>query len=135
MDTTYYRDRILRMLNDEEFYGETKQEMDSQTRKLINKLVETHGKWLFDEEADYLANVQHNTGFFYGFPKEENRSKKIVEAIKEQNSEYIKVFQPDDFTFRPIVGSPNCRTQRHSHLLDLCWNRFVRKSLASSRMI
>ena len=44
IDATYYRDGILQMLNDEEFYSETKEDMDSQTRKMINKLVEEHGE-------------------------------------------------------------------------------------------
>ena len=61
MDATYYRDGILQMLNDEEFYSETKEDMDSQTCKMINQLVEEHGEGHFEEEAGYLTNFKHNT--------------------------------------------------------------------------
>ena len=38
MDASYYRNAVLKMLEDEEFYSETDKSMDSQTRKMINKL-------------------------------------------------------------------------------------------------
>ena len=118
MDATYFRDGILQMLNDEEFYSETKEDMDSQTRKMINQLVEEHGEGLFEEAAGYLTNFKHNTSYFYGLPKI-YKSNLISEAIKLQNAEYIQIFQPSDLKFRPIVGGPNNPTQRLSHLLDL----------------
>ena len=118
MDATYYRDGILQMLNDGEFYSATKEDTDSQTRKMINKLVEEHGEGLFEEEAGYLTNFKHNTSYFYGLPKI-HKSNLISEAIKMQNAEYIQIFQPSDLKFRPIVGGPNNPTQRLSHLLDL----------------
>ena len=52
MDASYYRYAVLKMLKDEEFYGETNKSMDNHTRKMINKLVEDHGDDLFKEEAD-----------------------------------------------------------------------------------
>ena len=118
MDATYNRDGILQMLNDEEFYFETKEDMDSQTSKMINKLLEEHGESLFEEEAGYLTIFKHNTSYFYGLPKI-HKSNLISEAIKLQNAEYIQMFQPSDLKFRPIIGGPNNPTQILSHLLDL----------------
>ena len=92
--------------------------MDSQTRKMINKLIEDHGDGLFQEEADFLTIFKHNTSYLYGLPKI-HKSAIITEGIKQQNSEYIKVFQPCDLKFRPIVGGPNNPTQRLSPILDL----------------
>ena len=65
MDASYYRDAILKMLEDKDFYAETKESRDSQTRKMINKLIEDHGNGLFQEESDYLTNFKHNTSYFY----------------------------------------------------------------------
>ena len=118
MDASYYRNAVLKMLEDEEFYSETNSSMDNQTRKMINKLVEEHEGCLYEEEADYLTNFKHNTSYFYGLPKI-HKSTVIAEAVEQQNAEYIKVFQPSDLKFRPIVGGPNCPTQRLSHFLDI----------------
>ena len=85
---------------------------------MINKLIEDHGHGLFQEESDYLTYFKHNTSYFYGLPKIHKSTMIITEAIKQQNSEYIKVFQPCDLKFRPIVGGPNNPTQRLSHILD-----------------
>ena len=106
------------MLEDKEFYDETKESMDSQTRKKINKLIEDHGDGLFQEEAEYLTDFKHSTRYFYGLPKI-HKSAIITKAVKQQNFEYIKVFQPCDLKFRPIVGGPNNHTQSLSHVLDL----------------
>lgn len=118
MDAGYYRDKLLQMLTDEEFYSETDEGMDNKTRKMINKLVENHGGGLYKEEAVYLTNFKHDTSYFYGLPKI-HKSKTITDAIKVQQAEYVTVFQPTDLKFRPIVGGPNSSTQRLSHLLDL----------------
>ena len=104
MDATYYRDGILQMLNDEEFYPETEEDTDNQTRKMINKLVEEHGEGLFEEEAGYLTNFKHNTSYFYGLPKI-HKSNLISEAIQMQNAEYIQIFQPSE------ISSNSRRTQ------------------------
>ena len=69
MDADYYKDKITEMSSDEQFYSEIDFNMDMQTRKLINKLVDKHGKGLHKEEAAYLTNFQHETSYFYGLPK------------------------------------------------------------------
>ena len=37
----------------------------------------------------------------------------------EQNSEYIKILEPEDLTLRPIVAGPNCPTKRLSKFIDI----------------
>ena len=41
------------------------------------------------------------------------------ETFEQQKSDYVCVENPQDLTFRPIVGGPNSVTQRLSHFLDL----------------
>ena len=114
MDSDYYRDKILQMLSDKEYYEEIESSADSYTRKLINKLIDQHGSGLHDEEKDYLINFDHATSNFYGLPKV-HKSIIIANAIAQQNSEYIVIRRPEDLKFRPIVGGPNSSTQRLSH--------------------
>ena len=89
IDADYYKDKILEMLSDEEVYSEIDSDMDMQTRKLINNLVDKHGKRLYKEEAAYLTNFQHEPSYIYGLPKI-HKSEIIKKAIKEQQSETYK---------------------------------------------
>jgi hypothetical protein len=48
-----------------------------------------------------------------------HKSEVISNAILEQHAECIKMFNPDDLKFRPIVDGTNCVTQRLSHCIDI----------------
>jgi hypothetical protein len=61
-------------------------------------------------EIDYITNFTFTESYFYGLPKV-HKSEVISNAILEQHSECIKILNPDDLKFRPIVGGPNCVTQ------------------------
>jgi hypothetical protein len=61
---------------------------------------------------------EKNTSNFYGLPKVHKREV-ISNAILEQHTECIKIFNLNDLKFRPIVGGPNCITQRLSHFIDI----------------
>ena len=70
----------------------------------------------FNKEIDYLVNFTCQTSNFYGLPKV-HKSDIIAKAIEEQNSEYIKIHEPEDLTLCPIVTGPNCPTKRLSTLI------------------
>ena len=118
IDSDYYRDKLLDMLSEEEFYEQTERDADNYTRKLIRELVDLYGGGLHCEEQDYLTNFDHITSNFYGLTKV-HKSNLISAAIAQQNSEYIVIHRPEDLKFGPIVGGPNSSTQRLSHFLDI----------------
>ena len=76
----------------------------------LEKLVVKFSICLLKEEQDFLTKFS-----FYGLPNV-HKSKIIQEAIQVQNNEYIKIYEPSDLTFQPIVAGPNCPTRRLSNL-------------------
>ena len=101
----------------------------------IKRLLLKHSSVLTEKEADFVTNFDYKESCFYGLPKI-HKSKLIKDAVAKQNSEYVTCENPDDLTFRPIVGEPVAPTQRLSNLLDiilkpLCHNvkSFVRDDL------
>jgi hypothetical protein len=72
----------------------------------ITKSVHEHECELHKEEIDYITNFTFTESYFYGLPKV-HKSEVISNAILEQHTECIKIFNPDDLKFRPIVGEPN----------------------------
>ena len=77
-----------------------------------------HSSGLTEKEADFVTNFDYKESCFYGLPKI-HKSKIIKNDVVKQNSEYITFENPDDLTFRPIVGGPVTPTQRLSNLLDI----------------
>jgi hypothetical protein len=118
LDREYYRDNILDMLKDRMYYEETDKKADQKTYKMITKLLHEHEGELHKEEIDYITNFTFTESYFYGLPKV-HKSEVISNAILEQHTEYINIINPDDLKFRPIVGGPNCITQRLSHFIDI----------------
>ena len=118
MDRDFYRDKIVQMLNDPNFYQETDEKADKRTRNLILKLLKKYDSELYEEEKDYIANFIFSSSYFYGLPKI-HKSTEISEAIAEQNSEFVEILRPSDLKFRPIVGGPNSVSQRLSHFVDI----------------
>jgi hypothetical protein len=85
---------------------------------MITKLLHEHEGELHKEKIDYITNFTFTESYFYGLPKV-HKSEVISNAILEQHTECIKILNPDDLKFRPIVGGPNCVTQRLSHFIDI----------------
>ena len=56
-----------------------------------------------------------------------HKSKIVQEAIQVQNSEYTKLYEPSDLTFRPIVVGPIVvgTTRGLSNLVDILLNPFL----------
>ena len=118
LDREYYREKILDMLKDGMYYEETDKKADQKTYKMITKLLHEHEGELHKEEIDYITNFTFTESYFYGLPKV-HKSEVISNAILVQHTECIKILNPDDLKFRPIVGGPNCVTQRLSHFIDI----------------
>jgi hypothetical protein len=102
------------------FYEETDKKADQMTYKMITKLLQEHEGELHTEEIDYITHFTFSESYFYRLPKV-HISEVISNAILEQHTECINILNPDDLTFRPIVGEPNCVTQRLSHCIDIIY--------------
>ena len=77
-----------------------------------------HSSVLTEKEVDFVTNFDYKESCFYGLPKI-HKSKLIKDAVAKEISEYVTCENPDDLTFRPIVGGPVAPTQRLSNLLDI----------------
>lgn len=117
MDSDYYRGKVLEQLNDPHYYSEIPSNIDNATMKKIKKIASQHGL-LTQREQEYITSFEVKCSNFYGLPKI-HKSKQIQEAVKLQNSECVKIFQPADLKLRPIVAGPSCPTHRLSNLLDI----------------
>ena len=73
----------------------------------------------------YLNEVDYDTSNFYGLPKI-LKSRLIINAIKEQNSEVVSINEPQDLKVRPIVGGPKCPTRKLSELIDTLLKSFLK---------
>jgi hypothetical protein len=106
------------MLKDGMYYEETDKKADQETYKMITKLLHEHEGELHKEDIDYITNFTFTESYFYGLPKVHN-SEVISGAILEQHTACINILNMDDLKFRPIVGGPNCVTQRLSHFINI----------------
>ena len=101
----------------------------------IKRLLLRHSSVLTEKEANFVTNFDYKESCFYSLPKI-HKSNLIKDAVIKQNSEYVTCENPDDLTFKPILGGPVAPTQPLSNLLDiilkpLCHNvkSFVRDDL------
>ena len=70
-------------------------------------------------EADY------NTSNFYRLHKI-HKSRLINNNIKKQNSEVVRINEPQTLKVRPIVGWPTCPTSKISKLIDTLLKTFLK---------
>ena len=119
LNKNFYREKVLNMLNDNTFYKEINGNRDAKTMQKVKNITIAHfSDKITNKEKDFLTNFQYRESQFYGLPKI-HKSALIKEAINKQNSEYVICPDPEDLSFRPIVGGPNAPTQRLSNLLDV----------------
>ncbi|CAG2199913.1 unnamed protein product [Mytilus edulis] len=118
MDKTFYREKVLEQLNDNEYYTKLRKNNDKSTIRKIKKLVEEYSESFTDNEIAYLCDFTPKEANFYGLPKI-HKSNTIQTAVKHQNRKYIESPNPNDLKLRPIVAGPESTTQRMSHFLDL----------------
>ena len=118
MDKDYYGKKMLEMLQDKDTYKELPSNADKDTFKKISFCINKHKDVLTEKEKDYLLEFSSKTSNFYGLPKV-HKCSFIIDQVKKQNSEYIKLLAPEDLKFRPIVAGPSCPTHRLSNLIDI----------------
>ena len=118
MDVQYYKKLVLDQLEDSTFYKEIPENDDQKVLKKISKLVDEQGRNLTKDEKDFLLKFECKTSNFYGLPKI-HKSKIILSEVEKQNSEYIKILQPNDLKLRPIVAGPSCPSHRLSNVIDI----------------
>ena len=70
-----------------------------------------------DKEFNYLNETDYSTSHFYWLPKIQ-KSRLITNAIKEQNSGFVSINEPQDLKVRPTVGEPKCPIIKLSELID-----------------
>ena len=127
MDRDFYENKISTMLKDTDFYLRISKTQENKTMSKIKNLVNGPlSECMTNKEKDYLTNFEARESLFYGLPKV-HKSTIIKTAIENQNSEYITCPNPEDLSFRPIVGGPNSSSQRLSHLLDILLKPFCEK--------
>ncbi|XP_062579660.1 uncharacterized protein LOC134241640 [Saccostrea cucullata] len=115
------------MLQDPNYYGSINANHETKTLAKIKQLVSGPSSGdITAKEKDYLTNFETKESQFYGLPKV-HKSSEIKNAIQAQRGEYICCLNPEDLSFRPIVGGPNCSTQRLSHLLDILLKPYCEK--------
>ena len=78
-----------------------------------------------EPEWKFLNDKHHEVSKFYGLPKI-HKSMIIESAINTQNSEIIKIFEPNDLKIRPIVGGHKRLTRKLSQLIDILLKPFLK---------
>jgi hypothetical protein len=124
MDTDYYKDNIIKMLS-ENTYAKTGTSSDKKTMSTIRNMLVSTTAELTVKERDYLVKFDVKSSQFYGLPKI-HKSEVIKTAIKQQNSICVKITNPSDLKFRPIVAGPACPTHRTSDILDKLLRPFIK---------
>ena len=117
MNKDFYENKLLEMLQDKNTYRPLDNNVDSKILSNLKKLIDNHSSNLTKDEIEYILHFDHKTSQFYGLPKI-HKSSIIKMAVKEQSSEYVKITDPDDLKFRPIVAGPACPTHRLSYIVD-----------------
>ena len=92
--------------------------------KKIGELANKYKSLSTKAEKLYLTNISFSRSNFFGLPNA-HKSKKINEAIEQQNKEYIEIHEPDYLTMRPIAGGPDCPTRPLSQLIDIILKPFL----------
>ncbi len=118
MDRDYYKDKVGSMLLDRTHYQDVDSNEDKKVSDKISRFIDKYKHELKTQEIKYLTKHDWRTSNFYGLPKI-HKSKEIKTEVEKVNSTYIHLEHPTDLTFRPIVGGPECPTQRLSNLLDI----------------
>lgn len=126
MNRDYYHEKISQILNDGSYYKCLPNNIDKTILTLIKKFCSKYRNILTPKELDFVTKFQSKTSNFYGLPKL-HKSIEIQNAITAQNSEYIRILNPTDLTFRPIVAGPTCPTHRISNLIDILLQPFLSK--------
>ena len=126
MNKEFYNSKIKDMLENDQYYIKINNNEDKKNMTKIKRTINKHNQTtqFTSKEKDYLTNFYFKESNFYGLPKI-HKCNTIKNAIETQrNQEYITCIEPNDLTFRPIVGGPQSPTQRLSNLIDILLKPF-----------
>ena len=118
MDKEFYKEKLLSVLNNEIYYKKCNSREENVILNRISKLLDRYSDDITDTERDYLTNFDAKTAYFYGLPKI-HKSKSIQDKISKDLPTVINIQNPEDLSFRPIVGGPESHTQRLSNFIDI----------------
>ena len=124
MDTEYYKQLILNMLQDNNYYEIVQRYNQNRIMNNLKVILHLYKKCLTDKELDYLTNFQAKTSNFYGLPKI-HKSKMINVKCEQLSSSYVQINRPTDLKLRPIVAGPICETSHLSNFLDILLKPFL----------
>ena len=118
LDTHFYRDKLV--LNDHlntDTYERVPINTDKKVMKNLEKLLDKHKNCLRPQEITYIHNKKWKSSNIYVSPKV-HKSKEIIRACTNNNTDYLHMTVPKDLKGRPIIAGPESPTQRLSELLE-----------------
>ena len=92
--STKHRKMVYDHLNNNQIYKKTDRACDKELTNKIIRLTQKYQNVLTKLEIDYLTNFSVSTRSFYNLPKI-HKSALTSEAVAKQNSEYVKVLEPN----------------------------------------
>ena len=117
LEADHYKRMVESVFYDPQYFeGSDGNQMKSTINK-INALCRKYSSELTKDEINYISRFDYKEANFYGLPKI-HKSALIKQATKEQKSEVVVLFCPDDLKIRPIVGGPASPTSHLSELVD-----------------
>ena len=128
MTKTYYYEMVMEHLRDRTTYEESETEdHDKRVMELIKEYADQNTPdILTGKENECISDFIPTSSKFYCPPKI-HKSKEIQKIMKETPTEYLNLPEPPIIPGRPIVGGPNCPTNKLSNLMDLILKPLVYK--------
>ena len=120
MSNTYYYEMVMEHLRDSTTYEESETEdHDKRVMELIKEYADQNTPdVLTEKENECISDFIPTSSIFYCLPKI-HKNKEIQKIGKETPTEYLKMPEQPIIPGRPIVGGPNCPTNKLSNLMDL----------------
>ena len=118
MNKEFYVRKIDLLLSDTTTYREISENLDTTIMKKMKSFTTKHKRILTKKEAQFISEFPAKTSRLYGLPKL-HKSAMITAAKGTQSDTVVRIIDPDDLTFRPIVAGPACPTHRLSQFLDI----------------
>ena len=115
MDTSFYREQIIKLLSNPDYYKQLKESSHKDIMKGYSKYIEKYISNLTEKERDYLLNFESKTSNFCGLPK----IHKCKDTCSISDKNYVELKALESLSFRPIVAGPTCETHRLSNLIDI----------------
>ena len=128
MTKKYYHKMVMEHLLDHSTYTEANDEdPDKRVMEIIKEYADEYTPdVLTEKENEYISEFSPISSKFYCLPKI-HKSKEIEKIMGERPADNLKMPEPQNIPGRPIVGSPNCPTNKLSNLMDLILKPLVFK--------